>query len=147
MSMSVLIWVTELFSSVRKDYLFPRKFAVDLPMIFPTISDFMADLVTGPIFRRIRSDPRLFFHAGIEFYSDYFRLFSGTHARGYFTYDVKVLGEAGGVVDQTFELGMQWRWKKTVINLFVWPLFITRAMAFMASFINCRIIIWTWHLF
>jgi hypothetical protein len=57
-------------------------------------------------------DPRLFFHAGLEFYTDYFHLFLGTHVRGYFTYDVKVLGEAGGVVDQTFELGIQWRWKK-----------------------------------
>jgi hypothetical protein len=57
-------------------------------------------------------DPRLFFHAGAEIYTDYFHLFAGTHARGYLTYDVKVLGEAGGVVDQTFELGLQWRWKK-----------------------------------
>ncbi|SRR5665213_3516704 len=56
-------------------------------------------------------DPRFFFHAGMEIYTDYFRLFAGTHGRGYFTYDVKVLGEAGGVVDQTFQLGIQWRWK------------------------------------
>ena len=57
-------------------------------------------------------DPRLFFHAGFEVYTDYFRLFLGTHGRGYFTYDIKVLGEAGGVVDQNFEVGLQWRWKR-----------------------------------
>lgn len=57
------------------------------------------------------SDPRFFFHAGAEFYTDYFHLFLGTHARGYLTYDLKVLGEAGGVIDQTFEVGLQWRWK------------------------------------
>jgi hypothetical protein len=57
-------------------------------------------------------DPRLFFHAGFEFYSDYFRLVSVAHIRGYLTYDVKVLGEAGGVIDQTLQLGIQWRWKR-----------------------------------
>jgi hypothetical protein len=58
------------------------------------------------------SDPRLFFHAGIELYSDYFHFVAATHLRGYFTYDLKVLGEAGGVADQNFEIGVQWRWKR-----------------------------------
>jgi hypothetical protein len=57
-------------------------------------------------------DSRFFFHAGAEFYTDYFHFILGTRGRGYFTYDLKVLGEAGGVVDQTFEIGFQWRWKR-----------------------------------
>jgi hypothetical protein len=58
------------------------------------------------------SDPRLYFHGGLEVYTDYIPLFSATHGRCYLSYDIKVLGEAGGVVDQTLEIGVQWRWKK-----------------------------------
>jgi hypothetical protein len=56
-------------------------------------------------------DPRFFFHVGAEFYTGYSRFIFATHLRGYFTYDLKILGEAGGVADQTFEAGFQWRWK------------------------------------
>ena len=57
-------------------------------------------------------DPRLFFQAGAELYSGYYNFFLGLHLRGYATYNIEVLGEAGGVVNQTIEAGLQWRWKK-----------------------------------
>jgi len=58
------------------------------------------------------TDSRFYFHVGMEFYTDYFRTVFDTHFRGYFTYNVLALGEAGGVIDQTVEVGVQWRWKR-----------------------------------
>lgn len=57
-------------------------------------------------------DNRFFAHAGTEIYSGFFPMPGGTSGRGYFTYDAKWKGEAGGVLDQTFEAGVQWKWKK-----------------------------------
>jgi hypothetical protein len=57
-------------------------------------------------------DPRIFGHAGLELYTSFFPFIVGTSGRGYFSYDLQVLGEAGGVIDQTFQVGLQWKWKK-----------------------------------
>lgn len=53
-----------------------------------------------------------FMHGGAELYSPYFDFLFGTVGRGCFTYDLKVKDEAGGVVNQNFEWGIQWKWKK-----------------------------------
>lgn len=53
-----------------------------------------------------------FLHTGAEFYTASFDFLFSTAARGYFTYDLKVKDEAGGVVDQAFQWGLQWKWKK-----------------------------------
>ncbi len=58
------------------------------------------------------AEPPLFAHAGLEFYSDYFGFLLGSVGRAYFTYDVKAKEEAGGVVNQNFQWGIQWKWKK-----------------------------------
>jgi hypothetical protein len=58
------------------------------------------------------SEPPLFAHGGLELYSDYFGFLLGTVGRGYFTYDIKAKQEAGGVVNQNFQWGFQWKWKK-----------------------------------
>lgn len=57
-------------------------------------------------------EPRLFAHAGVELYAGYGPFLFGTVGRGYFTYDVKAKEEAGGVVNQNFEWGYQWKWRK-----------------------------------
>jgi hypothetical protein len=54
------------------------------------------------------ADRPFYVHAGTELYSDYWPV-SNTSMRGYFGYDVKFLEEAGGVTDQNFELGIQWK--------------------------------------
>jgi hypothetical protein len=57
-------------------------------------------------------DNRLFAHLGAEFYFTPCQPFLfGTAARGYFTYDLKVKGEEGGVANQQFEVGLQWKAK------------------------------------
>jgi hypothetical protein len=53
-----------------------------------------------------------FMHAGTEIYSPSFGFIAGTTGRGYFTYDLKIKDEAGGVVNHAFQLGLQWKWKK-----------------------------------
>ncbi len=58
------------------------------------------------------NDPRLFFHGGIEGYTDFSHFILGTQIRGYATYDIKILGEAGGVVDQTLQIGLQYKWHR-----------------------------------
>lgn len=58
------------------------------------------------------AEPPLFAHAGLEFYSDYFGFLLGSVGRAYFTYDVKAKEEEGGVVNQNFQWGIQWKWKK-----------------------------------
>src|SRR5665213_911377 len=63
------------------------------------------------------TDPRFFFHGGVELYTDFFRLFFDTHIRGYATYYTEVLGEAGGVVDQTVQLGFEYKWKLSLIHI------------------------------
>ncbi len=57
-------------------------------------------------------DKRLFVHAGTEIYTGFSTFVWATTGRGYFTYDVKVKQEAGGVVNQEFQLGFQWKWKR-----------------------------------
>ncbi|HEY5039080.1 MAG TPA: DUF1207 domain-containing protein, partial [bacterium] len=57
-------------------------------------------------------EPRFFFHVGTELYTDSFSFIFGTLGCGYFTYDLKALQEAGGVLNQNFEVGFQWKWKK-----------------------------------
>jgi hypothetical protein len=57
------------------------------------------------------SDPRFFFTGGLELYTDYSRFLFDTHIRGYLTYYIEVLGEAGGVVDQTVQFGLEYRAK------------------------------------
>ncbi len=54
-------------------------------------------------------DNRFFAHLGAEFYSSPTPFLFGTIVQGYFTYDGKVKGEAGGVLNQQFELGLQWK--------------------------------------
>ena len=56
------------------------------------------------------ADSPFFIHAGTEIYSGYWSP-AGTAMRGYFGYDVKIKDEAGGVVNQNFELGIQWKAK------------------------------------
>ncbi len=56
-------------------------------------------------------DNRLFAHLGAEFYTAPGPFLFGTFSQGYFTYDLKIKGEAGGVANQQFELGLQWRGK------------------------------------
>ena len=53
-----------------------------------------------------------FMQGGVELYSGYFDFLLGTAARGCFTYDLKIKDEAGGVVNQNFQWGIQWKWKK-----------------------------------
>ena len=53
-----------------------------------------------------------FIHGGTELYTDSFGFIGGTVGRGYFTYDIKIKNEAGGVVNQAFQWGLQWKWKK-----------------------------------
>jgi hypothetical protein len=57
------------------------------------------------------SDPRFFFTGGLELYTDYTRFLFDTHIRGYATYYIEVLGEAGGVVNETIQLGLEYRSK------------------------------------
>jgi hypothetical protein len=57
------------------------------------------------------ADNRLFFHGGAELYLPYWRFIGGTAVRGYFTYDLKVGGEDWTTVDQSFQLGFQWKGK------------------------------------
>ncbi len=54
-------------------------------------------------------DQRFYAHWGAELYSEDWPL-RGTVVRGYLGYDGKYLREAGGVLDQNFELGVQWKW-------------------------------------
>lgn len=54
----------------------------------------------------------LFAQAGAELYTSTFDFIAGTAARGYMTYNVKAEQDAGGVVDQNFQWGLQWKWKK-----------------------------------
>jgi hypothetical protein len=56
-------------------------------------------------------DQRFYAHWGMELYSEDWPL-RGTVVRGYLGYDGKYLREAGGVLDQNFELGVQWKWTK-----------------------------------
>ncbi|HVM32500.1 MAG TPA: DUF1207 domain-containing protein, partial [bacterium] len=53
-------------------------------------------------------DKRYYFHWGGELFTQDWPL-KGTVVRGYLGYDGKWLGEAGGVLDQNFELGVQWK--------------------------------------
>jgi hypothetical protein len=53
-----------------------------------------------------------FLHGGMELYTNYLDFIFGTVGRGYFTYDIKLKQEAGGVVNQNFQWGFQWKWKK-----------------------------------
>src|ERR1039457_830537 len=53
-----------------------------------------------------------FIHWGTELYTDSFGFIGGTAGRGYFAYDIKIKDEAGGVVNQAFQWGLQWKWKK-----------------------------------
>ncbi len=53
-----------------------------------------------------------FAQAGTELYTPYFNFIVGTVGRGYMTYDLKAEQDAGGVVNQNFQLGFQWKWKK-----------------------------------
>ncbi len=57
------------------------------------------------------SDPRLFFTGGLELYTDYSRFLFDTHIRGYATYYFEVLGEAGGIVNETVQIGVEYRGK------------------------------------
>ena len=50
-----------------------------------------------------------FLHGGVELYSEYWNFLLGTQGRGYFGYDLKVKEEAGGIVNQAFQLGLQWK--------------------------------------
>jgi hypothetical protein len=54
-------------------------------------------------------DKPFFLHGGAELYTHYFDFIAGTTARGYFTYDIKAKQEAGGVVNQAFQWGLEWR--------------------------------------
>ncbi len=53
-----------------------------------------------------------FIHWGTELYTDSFGFIGGTAGRGYFAYDIKIKDEAGGVVNHSFQWGLQWKWKK-----------------------------------
>jgi len=53
-----------------------------------------------------------FLHAGAELFTDAFDFLFSTSGRGYLGYDLKVKDEAGGVVNQSLQLGLQWKWKK-----------------------------------
>jgi hypothetical protein len=55
------------------------------------------------------TDSRIFGHFGLEAYSIPYQFLFGTVVRGYATYDLKAKGEAGGVVNQQVELGIQWK--------------------------------------
>ena len=53
-----------------------------------------------------------FLHLGEELYTNSFNFIFNTRGRGYFGYDLKIKDEAGGVVNQDFQIGLQWKWKK-----------------------------------
>jgi len=53
-----------------------------------------------------------FMHGGLELYTGNFGFLLGTVGRGYFTYDLKIKDEAGGVVNQNFQWGFQWKAQK-----------------------------------
>jgi hypothetical protein len=54
----------------------------------------------------------LFLQLGGEYYSSYFPFLLGTVGRGYVTYDLKGLQDAGGVINEQIECGFEWKWKK-----------------------------------
>jgi hypothetical protein len=58
------------------------------------------------------ADKPFFIHCGTELYTDPFHFIAGTFGRGYFTCDLKFKDEAGGVVDQAYQFGLKWTWKK-----------------------------------
>ena len=53
-----------------------------------------------------------FLHGGAELYTGYSGFLFGTLGRCYFTYDLKIKDEAGGVVNQEFQWGFQWKVQK-----------------------------------
>ena len=57
-------------------------------------------------------EPPFFVHAGLELYTGSSPFIFGTSGRGYFTYDLEAKQEAGGVLNQNFAVGFQWKWKK-----------------------------------
>ncbi len=53
-----------------------------------------------------------FLHAGCELFTGAFEFLFKTSGRVYAGYDLKVKDEAGGVVNQALQWGLQWKWKK-----------------------------------
>ncbi len=53
-----------------------------------------------------------FIHAGTELFTDSFDFLFKTIGRGYLGYDLKLKDEAGGIVNHSFQLGLQWKFKK-----------------------------------
>src|SRR5271163_2310279 len=111
-------------------------------MIFLKIFGFMADLVTGHIFRPIPVIPVCFSTPEPRFtqiISAYFQepmpaVISPMTSRFWEKPEVWWIKRSNWA---SSGVG-----KKTVINPFGWPRFVTRVMTFMASFIKCQIIIW-----
>ncbi len=66
----------------------------------------------GYYFHSVPDEPPFFLHLGTEIYTGSFPFVGGALGRGYFTYDLKAKQEAGGVLNQNFAIGFQWRWKK-----------------------------------
>ena len=58
------------------------------------------------------AEPPFFLHCGMELFSDSFPFVFGTLGRGYFTYDFKAMQQTGGILNQNFAVGFQWRWEK-----------------------------------
>ncbi len=75
-------------------------------------------------------------HGGMELYTNYFGFLFGTVGRAYFTYDIKIKQEAGGVVNQNFQWGFQWKWKKETSQASVWRFPTTTETASTASSSN-----------
>jgi hypothetical protein len=61
--------------------------------------------------RLIPEGPPFFAHTGAEFYGPHFDFIFGTRGCGYFTYDLQVSQDLGGVLSQNFSVGFQWKWK------------------------------------
>jgi len=67
---------------------------------------------TGYYIQNLYGQPSFFFHLGTELYTASFGAPFGTMGRGYFTYDLQANQDVIGVLNQNFELGFQWKWKK-----------------------------------
>jgi hypothetical protein len=66
----------------------------------------------GVYTENVPGDPPFYIQMGTELYTSSFGLILGTMGRGYFTYDIQASQAFGGVLNQNFAAGFQWRRKK-----------------------------------
>jgi hypothetical protein len=67
---------------------------------------------TGYYTEAIPEEAPCFIQMGTELYTSSFDMMLATTGRGYFTYDLQASQSLGGVFNQNFAVGFQWKWKK-----------------------------------